>query len=100
MKLILDITIEDRRMFLVHIYGPNRDDPFFYMSLMADIHAQADIHEAAAERPVIIAGNFNLILNPDMDSFNYKHVNNPDASDQVLHMLVDYNLIDVWRDLI
>ena len=60
----------------------------------------ADIHEAAAERPVIIAGNFNLILNPDMDSFNYIDVNNPDARDQVLHILVDYNLIDVWRDLI
>ena len=34
-----------------------------------------------------------------MDSFNCKHVNNPDARDQVLDMLVDYNLIDVRRDL-
>ena len=62
-------------MFLVNIYGPNRSDLFFYMSLMADIH------EAAAERPLIIAGDFHLVLNPDMDSYNYKHVNNPDARD-------------------
>ena len=34
-----------------------------------------------------------------MDSYNYKHVNNPDARDQFLDMLIDYNLIDVWRDL-
>ena len=84
MKLILDITIEDKRMLLVRIYGPSRDDPF-YISIMADIH------EAEAERPVIIAGDFNLVLNPDMDSYNYKHVNNPDARDQVLDMLVDDN---------
>ena len=80
-------------MFLVNIYGPNRDDIFFYMSLMVDIH------EAAAERPLIIDGDFNLVLNHDMDSYNYKHVNNPDVRDQVLDMLVDYNLIGVWRDL-
>ena len=52
-----------------------------------------------AGRPVIIPGDFNSVLNPDMDSYNYKHVNKPDARDQILDMLIDYNLIDVWRDL-
>ena len=47
-----------------------------YMSIMADIH------EAVAERSAVIAGYFNLVLNPGMDSYNYKHVNNPDARDQ------------------
>ena len=44
MKLILDITIEDKRMLLVNIYGPNTDDPFFiyrllqiYMKLWPDV---------------------------------------------------------------
>ena len=91
--MILDITIEDKRLFLVNIYGPNRNDAHFYMCLMADIH------DAADELPIIIAGDFNLVLNPDMDSCNYKHVNNPDNRDQVLDMLIDYNLVDVWRDL-
>ena len=53
----------------------------------------------ADEYPIIIAGDFNLVFFPDMDSCNYKHVNNPDNSDQILDMLIDYYLVDVWRDL-
>ena len=59
----------------------------------------ADIHGAADEYPIIIAGHFNLVLNPDMDSCNYKHAHNPDNRDQVLDMLIDYNLVNVWRYL-
>lgn len=90
-KLMLDVTIEDKRTLLVNIYGPNRDDPHFYSSALADI-IPFDI-------PVIIAGDFNLVLNPEVDSYNYKHVNNPDSREIVLDMLIDYNMVDVWREL-
>ena len=92
-QLILDVTIEDKRMLLVNVYGPNRNDANVYMSLIANILEPIDEH------PAIIAGDFNLVLNPDMDSYNYKHVNNPDNRDQMLDILIDYNLVDVWRDL-
>ena len=31
----------------------------------------------------IICGDFNLVLDPDLDYFNYKHVNNIKARDNI-----------------
>lgn len=90
-KLILDITIEGKRLTLINIYGPNRDDPEFYQSILNTI--------TAYNNPVILAGDFNLVINPDMDLQDYAHVNNPKAREQVLNMMFECNLLDVWRDL-
>lgn len=90
-KLVLDIEIEGKRLTLINIYGPNRDDPEFYRGLLRTINEN--------ENPVILAGDFNLILNPDIDFINYTNVNNPKARDEVLNMMIEVNLIDVWREL-
>lgn len=90
-KIILDITMEGLRLTLINIYGPNRDDPNFYKEIHADI--------VEYDTPVILAGDFNLVLNPEYDTFNYANINNPKARDSVLDMLIDLSLLDVWREL-
>lgn len=74
-------------MILINIYGPNRDDPEFYSKLLTDIHTY--------DHPVILASDFNLVLNPEQDSYDYVNVNNPNAHDQVLNLMIECNLIAV-----
>ena len=62
----LDISICDISTKLINLYAPNRDTPEFFNSIN-------DILENSTSKIVdytIICGDFNLILNPDIDSFN------------------------------
>ena len=68
--LILNITIWDKRLSLVNLYGPNKDEPKFYENVFKCI---ADMENDS----YIICGDFNLTLDQGMDCFNYKHINNP-----------------------
>lgn len=90
-KLILDIAIKDKRLLLIDIYGPNRDTPEFYLNILKDIEKY--------DYPVILAGDFNLILNPGKDSCDYIQINNPKAREQVLNLMIECNLVDVWREM-
>ena len=44
-------------------------------------------------------GDFNLAMNFDIDCFNYRHRNNVNASDKVVDMMHNLDLLDVWREL-
>ena len=90
-KLILDVNINGKRTTLINIYGPNRDSPEFYNIIKSDIERFGN--------PVILAGDFNLVLDPNMDSLNYININNPQARNKVLELISDCNMIDIWREL-
>lgn len=88
--IILDITIEDQKITLVNLYGPNNDNPQFYENL------KHKINEFENEQ-VIMCGDWNLVIDPTMDSYNYLHINNPRARQVILNHLEDENFIDPWR---
>ena len=46
-----------------------------------------------------MAGDFNLALNQEMDTYNYTSLNNPRARNVVLEMIIQNSLIDVWREM-
>ena len=89
--LILNCKIEGKNVTLVNIYGPNRDNPVFYQQV-------GDMMSTYEDTLFILAGDFNLILNQDMDSQNYVNLNNPNARDKVINMKIEYNLMDCWRE--
>ena len=91
-KLILDITVQDKRLTLVNLYGPNRDKPNFYTQVKNDI-------DDFNNETVIIGADYNLILEPEKDCKNYRYINNPRARDVVLDLRAEFNLIDIWREL-
>ena len=91
-KLILDLTINrDKRITLINLYGPNRDTPSFYDQIRQDL---ADFNNELN----IITGDFNLIMDPEVDCKNYSTINNPKAREKVLDICTEYNLIDIWRE--
>ena len=89
--LLIDLEINKKRFILVNIYGPNKDEPAFYENILSKILTFANYN-------IIMVGDWNLLLNPQIDGSNYKHVNNPKARLAVLKIMNDLNLFDVWRE--
>jgi exonuclease III len=55
------------------------------------------INEIYDEQHTIIAGDFNMIMNKDLDSMNYKNINNPKARQEVFHIMETLNLKDAFE---
>ena len=47
----------------------------------------------------LLCGDFNLVLDPSIDYFNYKHINNKNARETILSNINDGQLIDPFREL-
>ena len=46
---------------------------------------------------LIICGDCNFVQNPEIDYYNYLHINNPRARKVVLDSMEENSLVDVWR---
>ena len=91
--LILRITAFERDFVIVCLYGPNDDNPEFYVKL------EEMIQNIGPSDNVIVGGDFNLVMNFDIDCFNYRHRNNVNASDKVLDLMHNLDLLDIWREI-
>jgi len=63
--LILDLEIEKHRISLAVIYGPNQDTPSFYENLKNSLLK-------IGNEKIIIVGDWNMLLDPEVDGKNYK----------------------------
>ena len=54
-----NIKIDDQRILLATIYGPNKDDPFFCVYLQNNIIKMGNNN-------VIITGDFNILIEPPL----------------------------------
>ena len=88
----LNIKIEDNNITLITLYGPNSDSPDF-CDKVSEIIEEFDNHT------VIVTGDYNLVQNQDLDTFNYLNINNPKAKEKVLDIKEIYNLTDPFREL-
>lgn len=75
----------------MNIYGPKTDSPEFYKELSNKIK---DIYSA---QHVILSGDFHLVLNKNLDTMNYVHMNNPKSRQEVLNLMDNFNLKDIYR---
>ena len=88
--LMLEITIKGKKIKLVNLYGPNEDRPQSYSNIK-------QIIEELDNEMAIICGDWNLIIDPELDCENYKHVNNPKARAVVKDLLDELEFIDAYR---
>ena len=89
--IVLDIELPDvARFLLINLYAPNNDTPDFYKNL-------ATIVESSNIRNVIFTGDWNLVLDPALDTFNYIHINNPKSTKEVKTIIEKFELIYIWR---
>lgn len=89
--IILDMNIHNQRLTLINLYGPNLDNPIFFTNISSCI-------DDIGNTDIILCGDYNCVLNPDLDYYNYKGINNKKARDEVLKLIDDKYLIDPFRE--
>jgi len=88
--LLLDIEIEKNRISFGVVYGPNKDNPSFYTNLKNSVSKMGNQH-------IILVGDWNMLLDPELDGKNYKNINNPNARQKVLQLITELDLYDIFR---
>ena len=88
--ILVDLTLANKRVSLCNVYGPNNDCPDIYIELFEHVESLSNDHR-------IIAGDFNLVLDLDLDKYGGRKVTHQRAADVVKTYMEDTDLIDVWR---
>ena len=88
--MMLNLQLSDMTIKLINIYGPNSDDQKFYSTI-------SNILNENVQDYTIWCGDFNMILNPSLDSYNYSNLNNPKARMTTIKLIEEHNLIDIYR---
>ena len=91
--IVLDISIFQQRCTLVTLYGPNTDSPEFFTNLTENL-----INWELSNQPIILCGDWNVVLNYHNDTINYSKEINPKAQKSVLDLIDTFELGDVYRD--
>ena len=81
----------EKEILLVNVYGPNNDNPGFYETLRDKIKAYNNNN-------IVAVGDWNLVMDPNMDYNNYVNINNPNAREALEKITVELGIADVWRE--
>ena len=90
--IMLDLIIQNQRILLVALYGPNSDSPSFYEKLFHEIEINSNIS-------IIMGGDWNISQKYTLDTLNYKTKNNQNAQTTLHNLMREYDLVDVWREI-
>ena len=91
--LALLVEIENKRILVQGLYGPNRDDPEFFDKTC---FSKLDYWNP---NYAVIVGDWNVALNPDLDTVNYSQNNNPRARSAIKEKMLELDLVDIFREL-
>ena len=86
--LSLLLKFDEKKILLSVINGPN-----FYIDKVFNLIEDWEPDFA------IYAGDWNLVLNQNLDTKNYLHENNLHARSEVKNKMEYFSLIDIWREL-
>ena len=88
--LILHLECNSRNLIIVSIYAPNEDKPEFFENIFSKID------NIGSDYPLIICGDFNLVIDPSIDYSNYLNINNPRARNKLLEIIENKGLIEIY----
>ena len=88
---IVGINYEEggKKFILVNIYAPNNDDPSFFLKVFKLLE------EYEGKR--IITGDFNLVLNSEIDRTMGSSSNYENAAEVIRNYMEDTMMCDIWR---
>ena len=89
--IILDLDIQNQHLTLINPYGPNVDNPEFFKKISSYI-------DDIGNTDIIICGDYNCVINPELDYYNYKGIDNAKARNEVLNLKNEKFLIDAFRE--
>ena len=88
--MIIELEINKFHVILVVLYGPNTDCPHLYDNIK-------DLLLAKENLPLIICRDWNLVMDPNLDTLGYIWENNAKPKCEVLEMIYILDLMYTWR---
>ena len=92
--LALNIKYENFTITISCIYGPNEDNPDFYRDVV--FHETEKLQNLSDF--AILAGDWNLVLNQELDTHGYRSENNVNARNVVLEGMENLGFVDIFRE--
>ena len=92
--IIIDVEMLQKRVTLVNIYGPSTgDNPLFFEKVYEIINEIGnDVN--------IIGGDWNCVLNAEIDTINYTNTRaRPRSRAKILSSMSEFDLVDAFREL-
>ena len=86
----LDITICEKEIVIINVYGPNEDDINMFNDILTYLN---DIND----KSFIIGGDFNTVMDSDIDKKNGRVDTHKNCRNKLKSILELHNLIDIWR---
>uniref|UniRef100_A0A3P9CFM5 exodeoxyribonuclease III n=1 Tax=Maylandia zebra TaxID=106582 RepID=A0A3P9CFM5_9CICH len=91
--LIIKLSILNKKLCIVSIYGPNVDEPSFFHGFFSALSEHLDC-------TLILGGDLNLGLNEEMDRLNTTGTQrNWQSTNIIKQYMNDFGLCDAWRSL-
>lgn len=90
--VLLEVNIDDKKILIGSVYAPNEDNSVFLKNLQEKV---VDFEKTS----VIIGGDWNVVLNYELDTYNYKKENNPLSRKTLLEFKDLFALEDIFRVL-
>ena len=88
--IVVDIEIREIRYTIVNLYAPNSDTPEFFSNI-------GDLIDNFENVNLLIGGDFNLVLNVNLDKKGGRPSTHEKCRKFVINMMEDRDLVDVWR---
>ena len=92
--LALNFKFENFTITLSCIYGPNEDNPDFYKDV---VFKETEKLQATSEF-TILAGDWNVSLSHELDTFGYLNEQNKNAKNIILENMTNLGLVDIFRE--
>ena len=88
--IIIEIKFNNSKILLCNIYGPNSDDPSFFQHVWWEL-------EKLEYDNIIIGGDFNCILDPELDKVGGNPNRNKNARFMLCTLMEETDFVDIWR---
>ena len=92
--ILIKCKIYDNIVILINIYSPTKDNQSAQLETLEYVTA---LIEEYNEYNIILGGDFNMHLNPQMDKSGGKIEEHNKYREQILTVCEEFNLVDIWR---
>ena len=88
--IILDAQLENQKVTLINVYGPNVDDARFFYNIL---HELANFECES----IIWGGDFNCVFDVNKDKKGGRQTTHSNSVNCINEIKDEYNLVDIWR---
>lgn len=94
--ICVHVDIENNPFLILNLYAPNVENlqVQFYEDLLKILET-----EWGGQENIVIGGDFNCILDPQLDKMGGTHVLKKKVVQKIRDIMVPFELIDIWRSM-